>query len=210
MAIDALYCGCFAAIFISFFCCSVESTEEALDIIKVLNTTQPLFVYYVGRAISGVNCDQKCNKTTLTCQYIRTTEISNTSVQYNESSSLVGSNWTNVYRANFSTKATPPVEMEYERVSPPEKSKDKFFMRLNYTTPRTYNCSVFIAALRGQDYLVSSMCIARVAGVKIKVTGPTTCSCQFTVPPVCLVPHSVNALQERVEPAATSLQQYAC
>ncbi|KAH7977930.1 hypothetical protein HPB49_003972 [Dermacentor silvarum] len=49
------------------------------------------------------------------------------------------------------------------------------------------------------------MCIARVSGLKRKVAAPTTCSCQFTVPPVCLVP--LPAQQERV--AVKSFQQYA-
>ncbi|XP_049511514.1 uncharacterized protein LOC125939952 isoform X1 [Dermacentor silvarum] len=83
---------------------------------------------------------------------MRTTAISNTSVQYNESSSLVGSNWTDVYSANFSTNVWPPVEMEYKSVVPPQDPRERYFMILNYTTPVTYKCSVVIAALRGQDW----------------------------------------------------------
>uniref|UniRef100_A0A224Y7Z7 Lipocalin n=1 Tax=Rhipicephalus zambeziensis TaxID=60191 RepID=A0A224Y7Z7_9ACAR len=119
--------------------------RKYLNLLNVLNTTEPLYLYYMCTSTGMPECnDTDCFNETYSCEHMRQTDLTNTTYNFTNSALDNSSVWVNTsYTANILQSPWPPTEMQYN--STMGKSNQTYItdMNLTYNEPDTYNCSVF-------------------------------------------------------------------
>ncbi|XP_075532338.1 uncharacterized protein LOC142564987 [Dermacentor variabilis] len=151
------------ALFIVLFCWSVESVSggangtlsrgrRELNLPMVLNTTEPLFLYFFcttpprSRTCFGIQCINETN----TCEHMRKISLTETTYNFTRSMLDESKEWKNTsYSAELLTERKPPIEMKYN--STEGEKVYEIDMELTYNQPDTYNCSVFTVTFTPND-----------------------------------------------------------
>ncbi|XP_037525446.1 uncharacterized protein LOC119402383 isoform X2 [Rhipicephalus sanguineus] len=150
----SVYHACFTLLCISCIYGCIECTttfkpgtgalargRAELNLTAVLNTTDPLYLYYWSVNVSA-NCSGfECINETGTCDHLRKNNL--TSDQYNFTRSFLTANkqWTNEsYMGKFNNSRSPPIEMMVTNLT--SGSTGSWDVQLWFNQPDTYNCSV--------------------------------------------------------------------
>uniref|UniRef100_L7M9B5 Putative secreted peptide n=1 Tax=Rhipicephalus pulchellus TaxID=72859 RepID=L7M9B5_RHIPC len=145
---------CFMLMIFSLVCAIAEEAvtpkgallrgRNELDLLMVLNTSDPLYLYYFCTDRGKTECyADGCFNETYTCENWRKNDLTNAT--YNFTRSLRNqSKWDSMnYSAQILSLPWPPTEMKFNTTTPMFGNLGLIDMNLTYNQPDSYNCSVF-------------------------------------------------------------------
>ncbi|XP_049274683.1 uncharacterized protein LOC125759680 [Rhipicephalus sanguineus] len=157
----------------------VEEGRRNLDLIKVLNTTDPIFLYMWKRNNTEKCVGSDCLNQTKTCDHMREISLSNTYYVCRWSTLTGPDTWYNESRVGkFEEHQGPPVAMDLPRFIEEQRVHER--MELKFNQPGTYNCSVFVVTDMRNKNEGNVTCALYMRGkLKLRQYPPTACQIDF-------------------------------